>query len=551
MTMLAGLTRLPQRAARRWSFDRAQRQLVDAMDRLTRRGPAPAPPSAAPRVGFATFGSGCSHLALEALLAHALVQRGARPELLLCDLPELPICDERTAWSRSPDRCAGCLDDKRALLEACRLPWRGLRAFLDADAVPRAVDTAAAIPDERIDDYRERGWPIGRWLHVSASHYLRGDARGGGAAAVAVRRRWLATAIVTVQAVERWLDEARPDIVVAESGAHVMWRVAFELARARGINVICREIGKGGFDHHLYALNADCMAPDLAHAWTEYADAPLSADEAHEVDRFVAELPSRTYPAARGTATGRAELRAALGLGTATRVAVAFTNVTWDLATAGRDAGFASGAEWIRGVVRAVARHPEVKLIVRAHPAEAHVGTRERALDDLAAEWLELPPNVVTIAPEDAVAARDLLALADLALVYNSTAGLEAAIAGVPVMVAGAPHFRGKGFTVDIDSPAHLAAAIDAWAAAGGPAWLADARDLARRYCHLFFLRYHLRMGWTTSPLSPPVALTIRSLDELAPGRNPSLDVVCDAILAGRQPLLPRLPAKAASACVR
>lgn len=537
MSALAAWARLPQRAVRRWSFQHAQHRLVEAMDHLTRTA-SPAP-SDGPRIGVATFGSGGWHLALEALLAHALQLRGARSELLVCDLPELPICDERTAWSRSPDRCAGCLDDKRALLDACRLPWRGLRAYLDDDAVARAVATASAVPDARIDDYCERGWPVGRWLHVSASHYLRADARGDTAEQVAVRRRWLASAIVTVQAVERWLDETRPDVIVAESGAHVMWRVAFELARARGLDVMCREIGKGGFDHHLYALNADCMAPDLDAAWAEYAGAPLSAVEEREVDRFVAELPARTYPASRGTARHE-DLRAALGLDAARPVAVAFTNVTWDLATAGRDAGFGGGREWIEGVVRAAARHPGVQVIVRAHPAEAHVATRERVLDDLAAEWPALPANVTTIAPEDPVPARDLLALADLALVYNSTAGLEAAMAGVPVLVAGAPHFRGKGFTIDIDSPAHLAAAFDAWAAAGGPAAPPAARDLARRYCHLFFLRYHLRMGWTTSPLAPPIALTVRALDELAPGRNASVDLVCAAILERRQPLLPR-----------
>ena len=43
-----------------------------------------------------------------------------------------------------------------------------------------------------------------------------------------------------------------------------------------------------------------------------------------------------------------------------------------------------------------------------------------------------------------------------------------------------------------------------------------------------------------TSPLEPPYALTIRSMDELLPGANANLDHVCDAILGARQVLLPR-----------
>src|SRR5690348_3464271 len=47
------------------------------------------------RVGIACFGAGANHLVVDCLLAHALQKRGAACQLLLCDLPELPGCDER------------------------------------------------------------------------------------------------------------------------------------------------------------------------------------------------------------------------------------------------------------------------------------------------------------------------------------------------------------------------------------------------------------------------------------------------------------------------
>ena len=42
---------------------------------------------------------------------------------------------------------------------------------------------------------------------------------------------------------------------------------------------------------------------------------------------------------------------------------------------------------------------------------------------------------------------------ADLGLVYTSTVGLELAARGVPVVVAAATHYRGRGFTVDPVNP--------------------------------------------------------------------------------------------------
>ena len=43
--------------------------------------------------------------------------------------------------------------------------------------------------------------------------------------------------------------------------------------------------------------------------------------------------------------------------------------------------------------------------------------------------------------------------MSDLALVYTTTVGLEAANLGIPVAVAGATHYRGRGFTHDVTGP--------------------------------------------------------------------------------------------------
>jgi hypothetical protein len=57
-----------------------------------------------------------------------------------------------------------------------------------------------------------------------------------------------------------------------------------------------------------------------------------------------------------------------------------------------------------------------------------------------------------------------------------------------------------------------------------------------------------MRMHWTTSPLSPPIALILSSVADLRPGANAAVDAVCHGILAGAQPLLPAAVA-AEAAC--
>jgi hypothetical protein len=531
-TLLTDLAGLPARLLRKIDHESAQARLVRDIRALTagRRVAA----GDGPAIGFATFGSGAWHLGIEVLLAHALAARGARPQLLLCDMPELPICDERTAGSRDIERCAGCVDDKRELLDGSGVPWLGLRSLVAPDALARAKATVAALAEEELESYCEGQWPIGQWLHVSASHFLRCDARGAAAEKIDARRRLLATAIVVCNGVERWLDTCRPDIVVAESGAHFMWRIALELARARGLPVICREMGKGGWDRHIYALNADAMAPDLSGEWRGLIDEPLTAAEEAAVDGYLEDLAGKTYV----QRSPRADAAETISTPQGHRAIVAFTNVTWDLATAGRDVAFDGVSDWLGAAIRATALLPGTQLIIRAHPAEASVMTRERILDHLSSAFPKMPPHVTLVQPEHPARAAELIDRADLVLAYNSTAGLEAVMRGRPTIVSGRPHFRGKGFTTDVSTRAEFSAAL-ATARLAAPASM---RARARRYFHLFYLRYHVPMGWTTSPLEPPYELLIRSLDELQPGRNAALDVVCDGILRGRQIVMPRTP---------
>ena len=528
-----GVASLPARLAGRIQNERARQTLQRDLERLV--DGAAEPPADGMRIGIATLDSGAWHLAIELLLAHALRLRGARTQLLVCDLPTLPICDERTIHSRSIDRCAGCVDDKASLLTAARLPWRGVSQYVDAGARQQAQRVVAGLRDEELTRYQEGRWPIGEWLHVSASHFLRRDAAGADAEIFDTRRRLLVAAIVVTQAVDRWLEAVRPDVVIAESGAHLTWRIALELARARGVPVVCREMGKGGWDHHIYALNADSMSPDLGSAWALARRQPLTADEDAAVDAFIRELPARTYTQAPGR-HGHATVSIPRG----DRVAVAFTNVTWDLATAGRDVAFNGVLDWLAESIDALSGYQGVHLVVRVHPAESSAGTREPLVDRLRARWPGGLPHVTVVGPDETATVRELCARADVTLAYNSTAGLEAAAFGRPVVLCGAPHYRGKGFTIDVSTREEYRERLRAWASGGDVCTPPDAEALARRYCHLFFLRYHLRMGWTTSPLGPPFELTIRSFSELAPGANPVLDVVCAGILNATQIVLPR-----------
>jgi capsule polysaccharide export protein KpsC/LpsZ len=127
------------------------------------------------------------------------------------------------------------------------------------------------------------------------------------------------------------------------------------------------------------------------------------------------------------------------------------TNVLGDSLTLGRQVFSKSMAEWISRTVQYFIGRPDTQLVIRVHPGE--VLTHGQSMVYGVHELLQrLPENIRLIKPKDEINTYDLIDVADVGLVYTTTVGMEMAMTGVPVVVAGQTHYRNRGFTHDPDS---------------------------------------------------------------------------------------------------
>ncbi|HET9051013.1 MAG TPA: hypothetical protein VFO60_04875, partial [Candidatus Dormibacteraeota bacterium] len=127
----------------------------------------------------------------------------------------------------------------------------------------------------------------------------------------------------------------------------------------------------------------------------------------------------------------------------------------------------------------------------------------------------------------------------DVGLVYTSTTGLEMACTGKPVVTAGTTHYRGRGFTVDPESPSEWIAAVERLTQ-GTPddAERAASRELARRYAHMFFFRFHQDWPLVHEEARSRPRLRTTDASALAPGSDSTLDRIVAHVLTGRGPLV-------------
>jgi hypothetical protein len=125
------------------------------------------------------------------------------------------------------------------------------------------------------------------------------------------------------------------------------------------------------------------------------------------------------------------------------------------------------------------------------------LGAGHPSVEIIQDEFLEHPPNVVVVPPESDVNTYDLIGLADLGLVYTSTVGLEMALAGIPVLVAGRTHYRDKGFTHDPNSCEEYLEFLDKILKRPEQFRLDEEKtEIAWRYAHRFFFDYPFPFPW-------------------------------------------------------
>ena len=256
----------------------------------------------------------------------------------------------------------------------------------------------------------------------------------------------------TARAAHEWLNTNKPDVVIIPNGTIQEFGVIFEVARFLDIETVTYEFGDQR-QRIWIAKNAKVMHQETQDMWEAYKDSALTRTEKKKVrDMFEARRKASVWKnfsrlwqqvPAQGVEIARNEL----GLDERPVVLLA-TNVLGDSLTLGREIFSQTMEEWLERTLQYFAGKSEVQLVIRVHPGEVLIHGQSM-VDVINRVLPSLPEHIHVIGPEEKINTYDLIAAADLGLVYTTTVGLEMAMSGVPVIVAGETHYRNRGFTLD------------------------------------------------------------------------------------------------------
>jgi hypothetical protein len=297
-----------------------------------------------------------------------------------------------------------------------------------------------------------------------------------------------------------FLQRERPDAVLIPNGLVTELGVVYQVARHLDIRTITYEFNDQREQIWL-AQDDIVMYQNTDSLWEARSKRNLTAPQRAKMAAFEkARSGGTTY--AKGTrawqdapAVGSAQQRARLGLDHRT-VGLLATNVLGDSLTLGRNLFAESMEQWIFRTVQYFVSRPEVQLVVRVHPGERLIkGPSMVEVIQRAAPYN--PANIHVIGATERTNTYDLMGLAGFGLAYTTTVGLEMAMRGIPVVVAGRTHFRGRGFTLDPTTWDEYYATLDRVLADPARHRLSARQTRAAwNYAYRFFFEYPFDFPW-------------------------------------------------------
>ncbi len=415
---------------------------------------------------------------IQLTLGRVLQERGHRVRFLVCDTA-LPIC-ETTDISNHANREQVCKAQRAQLLKL--MAASGMEVVLTSDLLlnedlePENLSSADHW-DQFVRSMLLRYFKVGE-LDNDNPHLSEFTKRAKKAALIS-------------QKVGEAIVKLAPDRVIMAHGTYTTRGPAREVINQSNIPLLTISRGKLAQTQKFnWKTAGDWWSID--ETWSTVKDIPLSTKQEGLIDDYLLSRRSHSKDVMVYNFTGeetREQTLAKLKVPPNQKIYTLFTNVLWDAASAQREIVFDGAVDWVLETIKAFRNHPERTLIVRIHPAESVIGTKQ-PMEALIKKVLNnIPESVVLLPPDAPFNSWSLLKVTDVGLVHTSTVGLELALEGIPCVCVSKTHYRSKGFTVDPESKEDYFAIIKDGVKCFDRK---QTKVISKRYAYVLFLQYQI-----------------------------------------------------------
>ncbi|MBK8551375.1 MAG: hypothetical protein IPL53_10070 [Ignavibacteria bacterium] len=204
------------------------------------------------------------------------------------------------------------------------------------------------------------------------------------------------------------------------------------------------------------------------------------------------------------------------------------THINWDAVSDYFEMIHENFDEWLYETIKEIYDIKDVQWLIKIHPSELNDNPETGCQKFIEKNFPDLPPHIKVIKYDDDISTLDFYGLLDGAVTVMGTGGLELALQGKPVILAGDAHYSKKGFTYDSNDRESYRMLL---AGAKNTGLLnEEMQSLAWKYGYIYFIQKQI-------PLLPAVHenlhIDFTRLNDLVPEKNKFIDFICEKIITG------------------
>ncbi|MBA3341089.1 MAG: hypothetical protein H0T48_04570 [Gemmatimonadaceae bacterium] len=478
-------------------------------------------------------------LHVEASIAAALRLRGHNVHAVICNAPyrgcAIRTVQEGVPINRWRDACPVCTKKTTGVLETMGIPYSYNGDFLTDEERDELWDRTAGLTWETLDALSYDGVSIGRNVRSSVARYLQGAALAGHEGII---REYAYSGLVSACAAARALERFDPWRVFMSHGTYIDWGPALHTAFDRGIPVTGWKASY--LSWHFYLRHVEDPAHiDFkklsAQAWDEVRATDLSPEQNARLDKFFEDRYQKqiSFDMKRPTTYSHdvTDLRAKYAP-VGKPVWAVLAHINWDSVSDYAPMAYPSFDEWMLATIAQAIDVPEVQWLIKIHPVEAWDNPASGVQRLIERNFPSLPDHVRVIPAEENISPANLFELIDGGVTVYGTGGLELALRGKPVILAGEAHYGGLGFTHEGQTPQGYRDLLRR--AASLEPLTRDQRSDVRKYAYSHFVQRQVPLEIVHDPKADWWALQHEKRDLLIPGNDPFIEFICDRLVDGR-----------------
>jgi len=505
------------------------------------------------KILMASLSGGFSHrplVTVDAILSLALTLRGANVDALLCD-HVLPVCMKAEYAYIKPEviyhsqlsqtLCKGCYKDNSFLYSQLGLSTHLLGNYITYQEKLNAKEISNSISLSAIKDFKLDGVSVGEHATTGTTRYFSNSDPSKERLGEEISRRYLEASIIAYYSLKSFLEKNKYDGVCMTHGVFTPYGIVNDVCTKMGIPVVCWGVSyqkqKFFFTHGnplQFLLHEDTKAwEDIK--WTD-----------KQKNQILDYIRSRWYGGKDWLSIQKdnknitfKQFAADKKINLDKPIIGLLTNIVWEAIAEYKSRIFPDMLTWIKKTIIYFKSRKDLQLLIRIHPAESQGNvSRQLAIDEINKMFKKLPDNVFIINSDDNVSTYEAMEFCDSVIIYQTQAGLELAVERIPIILAGDAWMRNKGIGYEPETESEYFKLLDTLPF---KCRMSDDKvDRARKYAYHAFFRKMIPIsffeGTNDWMLYKP---NLSKLDQLLPGFDTGMDVICDGILNGNSFIYP------------